>query len=124
MPVNIAIIDKNEIYRESLKTVLEQINDFRVVFSTGDCNCLKMPGNLPIWVMMLDDSFGKEQCQELVIEAEAKWKSIKTLILAMYKEELNMDFGNVPVILKSSGKMEFEKRIRKLTSNQNDEMTY
>jgi len=39
--MNIVIIEQNKIYRESLKTALDQIPDFKVVFDTDNIVVLK-----------------------------------------------------------------------------------
>jgi DNA-binding NarL/FixJ family response regulator len=114
MAVNIAIIDQNEIYRESLKTLLEQIEGFRVVLVSGDFNCSFNLLNNPVEVMLIDNSIGKQKCDELIGRALSQGNSIKTLMLAMYRDELILDYGNIDVILKNSGKKEFEGRIREL----------
>ena len=114
MAINIAIIDQNETYRKSLKTLLEQIEGFRVVFDSGDFNCGSNFYNNLLEVMLIDSSIGKQKCGELIVEALSQRNSIKVLMLAVYREELTLDYGNVAIILKSSGKKEFESRIREL----------
>jgi len=47
-------------------------------------------------------------------ETLVHWKSVKTLMLATYKEELGFGSMDTEVILKSSGKKEFEYSINKL----------
>jgi DNA-binding NarL/FixJ family response regulator len=112
--INIAIIDRNRTFRESLKTLLEQIKNFRVVLDCDDNSCPENPGNDPVHVMLIDSSIGKEKCAFLMNETLAQWESVKTIILAMYKDELNLDSGKAEVMQKSSSKKEFENRIKKL----------
>jgi DNA-binding NarL/FixJ family response regulator len=115
MTINIAIIDKNEIFRESLKILLEQIEGFSVIVDANDCNFLNFSDTIPpIQVLLLDNSFGKEKCTVWMKETLAQWKSVKTLMLATYKEELGFGSMDTEVILKSSGKKEFEYSINKL----------
>jgi DNA-binding NarL/FixJ family response regulator len=114
--INIAIIDQNRTFRESLKTLLEQIQDFRVVFNTGETNYLE---NLPknaVQVLLVDNAMGREKCNELIDAALSQSNHLKALILAMYKDELNLDSGEAEVMLKCSSKKEFENRIKKLAS--------
>jgi DNA-binding NarL/FixJ family response regulator len=115
MSINIAIIDKNEIFRESLKVLLEQIEGFSVIVEANDCNFLNFSDTIPpIQVLLLDNSFGKEKCTAWINETLVQLKSVKTLMLATYKEELGFSSMDTEVILKSSGKKEFEYSINKL----------
>jgi DNA-binding NarL/FixJ family response regulator len=114
--INIAIIDQNRTFRESLKTLLEQIQDFRVVLDSGEDSCLRNPCNDPVQVMLIDNAMGREKCNELIDEAISQFNHLKALILTMFKDELNLDSGKAEVMLKCSSKKEFENRIKKLAS--------
>jgi len=91
MIIHIAIIDQNEIYRESLKTLLEQIEGFRVVLVSGDFNCSFNLLNNPVEVLLIDNSICNQKSDELIFKVSSKRKSIKVLALAMYNEELTLD---------------------------------
>jgi DNA-binding NarL/FixJ family response regulator len=112
MTIDIAIIDHNDIYRESLKILLEQINGFHVVYISGNGENMENYRNLPVRVILLDDGLGKEKCSELIIKAEKLWESVSILFLAMYKGEVVPGTRPGRFILKSSDKKEFEKKIR------------
>jgi DNA-binding NarL/FixJ family response regulator len=112
--INIAIIDQNEIYRASLKTLLEQIDGFRVVVEAPGIAWIREPASFPVEVVLLDNSFGNEECSEMIRILSDKIASVRTMILVMFREELEFDFGTTEVILKSSGKQEFDRRIKKL----------
>ncbi len=112
--INIAIIDQNLTYRESLKTLLEQVDGFRVVLDSPDGAWVKTTNENPVQMIIMDGSIGNEKCKELMNQASETGISSKTLILAMFKEELDFDFGNAAVMLKSSGKNEFVKRIKSM----------
>jgi DNA-binding NarL/FixJ family response regulator len=115
MTINIAIIDRNEIFRESLKILLEQIEGFSVIMDANSCDHLNISNTIsPIQVLLIDSSLGKEECTVWMNETVAQWKSVKTLMLATYKEELGFGLVDTEIILKSSGKKEFEYRINKL----------
>ena len=116
--INIALIDQHTTYRESLKMVLEQINDFHVVLDSSDGNWDNSVTDIPIHLLIIDGSMGKEKCSKMINHALTKWKSIKTLILAMYKEEMEYDYKNAEVMLKSSLKREFEEKIKKMMAEQ------
>jgi DNA-binding NarL/FixJ family response regulator len=112
--INIAIIDQNITYRESLKTLLEQVDGFRVVLDSPDGTWVKTANENPVQMIIMDGSIGNEKCKELMNQASETGISSKTLILAMYKEELDDDFGTATVMLKSSGKNEFVSRIKSM----------
>jgi len=118
--INIVLIDQHTTYRESLKTVLEQIDGFHVVQDLSDGNWANAIADIPIHLMIIDGSMGKEECTRMIKHAITKWKSIKTLILAMYREELEYDYGKAEVMLKSSVKREFEEKIKKMMTAQKD----
>jgi len=116
--INIVLIDQHTTYRESLKTVLEQIDGFHVVLDSSDGNWANAVTDIPIHLMIIDGSIGKEKCSMMIKHALTKWKSIKTLILAMYREELELHYENAEVMLKSSVKSEFEEKIKKMMAEQ------
>jgi len=115
--INIAIIDQNETYRKSLKMVLEQVEGFHVVLESGEYSCLKGDDEITIQVLLINYSPGNRKCAEQISEASMNRNFLKSLILVMYKDELNLDFDEADVILKSSSKKEFEKRIRELVGS-------
>jgi DNA-binding NarL/FixJ family response regulator len=118
--VNIVLIDQHTTYRESLKMVLEQIDGFHVVLDSSEGNWANAVADIPVHLMIIDGSMGKEKCSMMINHAITKWKSIKTLILAMYREELEYDYGKAEVMLKSSVKREFEEKIKKMMTAQKD----
>lgn len=112
--VNIAIIDKNEIFSDSLKMLLEQVVDFKVkVFNPEISFSINDIGFVPD-VLLLDTGFGKEKCKQISGNVcGTKWPD-KTLMMVMFKDEFYLDFYDSPMILKSSCAREFENRIREL----------
>ncbi len=112
--INIAIIDQNDTYRKSLKTILEQVEGFNVVLDSRDSFCLKDADDITIQVLLIDNSPGSVKCAEQIAEASKNHKFLKSLILVMYKDELNMVFDETNVILKSACKNEFVNRIKTL----------
>ncbi|MDP2722778.1 MAG: hypothetical protein Q8O72_08475 [Bacteroidales bacterium] len=118
--INIVLIDQHTTYRESLKMVLEQIDGFHVVLDSSEGNWANAVADIPVHLMIIDGSMGKEKCSMMINHAITKWKSIKTLILAMYREELEYDYGKAEVMLKSSVKREFEEKIKKMMTAQKD----
>jgi len=112
--VNIIIIEQNNIFRESLKTVLNQIPDFKVVFD-GD-NIKSFFQNINLYnfqIILLDfNIFQNEntfQIKELLPDK-------KILILSNYSENSYFDkqANNISkdLIPKSSSKSTLEQKIR------------
>ena len=118
--INIALIDQHTTYRESLKMVLEQIDGFHVVLDSSDANWVNAVADIPVHLMIIDGSMGKEKCSMMMNHAIIKWKSIKTLILAMYREDLEYNYEHAEVMLKSSVKREFEEKIKEMMAEQKD----
>jgi DNA-binding NarL/FixJ family response regulator len=118
LKLNIAIIENNEVYRESLKTLLGQVPDFEIVFDTDRNGSLENFKNLPVQLVLLDYDFGKSTCNEIMNKALSAWPTVKFLLLTNFKEEFSYFTGNeADLILKNSSKKEFEHKIRKQQSN-------
>jgi DNA-binding NarL/FixJ family response regulator len=115
--INIAIIDQNETYSSGLKTLLEQIDGFSVVSGSAIETVIQDPSNFPFHIVLIDNSFGIAGCNKMIREIISKAPKVKILILVMFSEELGLDYGSADVILKSSGKKEFENRIKNFTGN-------
>jgi len=118
--VNIAIIDKNEIFSDSLKIMLEQVADFNVnVYKTEFGLDRDESGFVPD-VLLLDAEFGTNRSKE-VLEKEngAVWQK-KTLMMVMFKDDFSFDSFNFPMILKSSSAKDFENKVRELASKLNE----
>jgi len=116
MAISIAIFDQNETFRESLKTLLNQIEGFSVVLNSGEGKIANGEMNSPFQVMLVDCGMSREKYTELVEQAEMRNRDTKALVLVMFRDELDLDFGKAGTILKSSGKNEFETRIKKLVN--------
>jgi DNA-binding NarL/FixJ family response regulator len=115
--INIAIIDQNETYRRSLKTILGQVEGFSVVLDSRQCSQLENSATYPFQVVFLDISLGRDKCIELVSEISAKSEHIRIIVLVMYRDELGIDFGKAITMLKNSGKKEFENCINDMLNN-------
>lgn len=115
--INIAIIDRNEIHRASLRTLLGQIDGFRVVMDADNLNHLKNPFTEPPDVILIDSSDSGENGGLCTSRLQEIMTGVKIIFLAMFKEELDLDYGNAGVVLKSSDKKEFEMRIKRLVES-------
>lgn len=115
--ISIAIIDRNEIHRTSLKTLLGQIDGFRVVMDTDSINHLKNLYTEPPDVILIDSSSGEENGALYNSRLQDIMTGVKVIFLAMFREELDLDYGKAGVVLKSSDKKEFEMRIKRLVGS-------
>jgi len=111
--MNIVIIEQNKIFRESLKTALNQVNDFKVVFDADDSRFPETISNVQVNLLLLDYSFGKITCDKTIAAALSIWPAVRFLFLTNYKEECDLNFTKADkAILKNSSKKEFEDKIR------------
>jgi two-component SAPR family response regulator len=114
MQMNIIIFEQNKVFRESLKTVLDQIQDFNIFFDTESDNCPETIYNEDVQLIIIDSCLGKNKCREIITKAVNNWPAVKLLFMINYKEEINNSFNNVDYIFKPSTKKEFEDKIRDL----------
>ena len=113
--MNILIIDRNIIYRESLRTALDQIPDFKVVSDMDNTGSLENINNTQVHLILIDYSLGKNKCNETMMKAVSLWPDVRFLLLSTYKEECNLNnIKTIDIILKNSTKKEFENKIRQL----------
>jgi DNA-binding NarL/FixJ family response regulator len=114
MSINIAIIDKNEIFRESLKMLLEQIPGFHVTICSGMNKCADSLTGEPPEVLLLDDCIGQNRCRSIIDEILLQNKSLKIIVLTIDPMSLYLGYPGTKVMLKYSEKKEFEFEIRSL----------
>ena len=118
MVIKIAIVEKSKLYRESLRTALNQILDFEVVFDTGDyCEIIQFSENQNINLVLLDYSIGKTNCVKTIEQTLKQNPNLKIIILSDFVEavyfETIIKTGVQNVILKKTGKHDIVKQIRK-----------
>ena len=118
MVIKIAIVEKSTLYRESLKTALNQMPDFEVVFDTGNyCEIIRFFENQNINLILLDYSIGKTNCVKTVEQTLKQNPNLKIIILSDFVEavyfETIIKTGVQDVILKKTGKHDIVKQIRK-----------
>jgi len=111
--MNIVIIEQNKIYRESLKVALDQIYDFNVVCDVENISYPEDLSHADINLILIDFSFGKNRCNEIMNKTLSVWPGVRFLLLADYKQEciIHKD-KSCDIILKNSSKEEFEIKIR------------
>jgi hypothetical protein len=115
MMITIAVADLNQTYCQGLKTMLEQVEGFSVVFIPASCFGLKALNKLPADILLVDEDL-YQSCQSGIGETGTLWPVMKTIVLTMDRDEIGTLAGGVEAILKGSGKLEFTERIMKLTT--------
>jgi len=121
--MNIVIIEQNKIYRESLKVALNQIYDFNVVCDIENISYPENITNVEINLILIDCSFGKIVCNEIMNKTLSVWPEVRFLLLADYKQECNIHKAkSCDIILKNSSKEEFEIKIRGQQLNEINEL--
>ncbi len=122
--MNIVIIDPNKIYRESLKTALDQVAGFAVVLDSDNYKCLDGICNLQIHQVLIDYGLGRAKCDETMRKALSEWPDAKFLLLTTYREDNNFKgVKTADVILKNSTKKEFEHKIKQQQSMEINNIT-
>ncbi len=116
--MNIVIIEQNTIYRKSLKTVLSQIDDFKIVFDSDNGDYLDQIPSAHIDLILLDFSIEKTECNEIINKAIARWQLVKIILLVYFKEDWKNNLrGVTDFIFKNSTKKEFVNKIRETQLN-------
>jgi hypothetical protein len=114
--INIALADWNQTYCDGLQTMLEQVDDFRVIIIPPENLCRKISNDPSIDILLVDDDL-YQSWRESGERKDWPLSSLKTIILTMDRNELICPPHRLAVIYKGSGKKEFERLIRKLAGN-------
>jgi len=117
--MNIAIIGQNCIFRDSLRLLLNQVADFTVVFDSDDIPELQdYPEASSIDVVLFDCCYGNEDFSSLINKINKLSPNIKILIMTdsfwQYYWLNQKKYSIEGIILRDSGKLEFEKEIKSL----------
>ena len=122
--INIVIIEHNSIYRESLKTALDQVPGFKVVYDADNYTTMNKAGNAQVHEFLIDSESGISNCDETIRKAHADWPNARFLLLTAYREECNLH-GRIKYdfILKNSSKKEFENKIKRQHTIENNNQT-
>jgi DNA-binding NarL/FixJ family response regulator len=117
--MNIAIIGQNHIFRDSLKTLLNQVDDFNIMFECAKIqDFLDDPDASVIDLILIDGVIGTYSYSEIVNRIRKYSAKIKVLILTEKEEhyywENQKKFKIEGTLLKNAKKNEFEEKIRSL----------
>jgi hypothetical protein len=114
--IRIALADWNQKYCDGLQTMLEQVDDFRVIIIPPESFCQEIANDPSVDILLVDDDL-YQSWLERAERKDSPCSSIKTIILTMDRNELICPPHGLEVIYKGSGKKEFERLIRKLAGN-------
>jgi DNA-binding NarL/FixJ family response regulator len=117
--VNIAIIEKNSIYRESLQTALNQIVGFNVSLVCSDwMEFYENSNSIDFNVLILDYNIGDEKCLEVIQRINQTNPEVKVVVFTDYLQNCYyknlLDAGANAVINKNSNKVSIEAQLRKI----------
>jgi len=112
--ITIAVADGNQTYCHGLKTMLEQVEGFKVILLPVSCFGLKILNKLPIDILLVDEDLYQSDTIG-VGEGKTMWPVMKTIVLTMDRDEMAPLPDGQEAIYKGSGKQEFAERIMKLT---------
>ena len=121
--INLAIVEENRLYRESLRSALSQINDFNIVLD-GDSvdEIVRIPTEQSIDLVLLSVDVEKPQGYNALKQIRQLFPAMKILVLLDYPEtcfyENALNKGANGAIPRTSGKREIEWHIRTIVENQ------
>lgn len=113
--IRIAISDSNLIYCQGLKTMLGQVDDFRIVVLPPESLNIQRRDNLPIDILLVDADL-YQAIQGHGSEKVVPVPKERTILLTMGPDELPGCPGKVLALRKGSGKHDFEAMIRKVSA--------
>ncbi|MCX6285143.1 MAG: hypothetical protein NTW31_13020 [Bacteroidetes bacterium] len=111
--IRIALADGNPTFCQGLKTMLEQVDCFRVIIMPIDSFCLQFANDPSLDILLADEDL-LQFCMEKAGGKKQLQPPPGTIILTMDRDELNSPHYGQELLYKGSGKREFEERIRKL----------
>ena len=107
--MNIAIIENNKLYRESLRTVLNQINDFNVVYEGYDLHeVTHLPDIKNLNIILMDYNIVEGRWDQIIEQTEKLSAGTKIIIISDFNEICYLENlkskGITDVINKNAGK--------------------
>ncbi len=122
--IKIAIIDDHDLFREGIKLVVGQIEDFEVVYDTSNGNLFLdfLQNSLPD-VVLMDINMPIIDGIETTRKALALYPNLKVIALTMFSDTTHytqmIDAGIKGFILKKSNKFELQQAIVTVNSGGN-----
>ena len=113
--VIIALIDRNPVFCQGLRTLLEQVAGFCVIEVPASCAVRVLQRNPPFDVVLVDEDLYREHRDDIRSAGMAN-PVMKTLMMVMDRDDLIGIPDGVEKILKFSVKREFEVKIKRLAA--------
>lgn len=117
--INLAIVEENQLYRESLRSVLSQIADFHIVRDEDTVdNFVQIPANQLIDLVLLSVDVENAHGYDALKQIRRLFPQLNILVLLDYPEtcyyEHAMTEGANDAIPKFSGKRVIEQHVRSI----------
>ncbi len=122
--IRIAIIDDHDLFREGLKLVLQQIEDFKVVFDTSNGNqFIESLGKIPVDIVLMDIEMPVINGIQTTVKALQVEPDLKVIALSMFSDTGHytqmINAGVKGFLLKKANKYELEQAITTVHSGGN-----
>lgn len=103
--IKIALVDDHQIFLEGLKNLLQQENDFKIVYTANKAiDFIKSIDNLIIDVLIVDVSMPDMNGLELINEIKKKQFSGRIIVLSSYANNIDDKFVDAAVLKEVSNK--------------------
>ncbi|MFW5644290.1 MAG: response regulator [Bacteroidota bacterium] len=120
----VILVDDHKLFRDGLKFVINQMDDFEVIAEASNGNeFLNILDNSRADLVLMDISMPELDGVEATKQATAKFPGLKVLVVSMYGDEeyyyQMIQAGVMGFILKESGQHELESAIRSVVKGEN-----
>ena len=120
----VILVDDHKLFRDGLKFVINQMDDFEVIAEASDGNeFLKVLDEQSADLVLMDISMPELDGVEATKQATSKYPGLRVLVVSMYCDEEYYyqvsQAGVMGFILKESGQNELERAIRSVVNGEN-----
>ena len=121
---NVILVDDHKLFRDGLKFVINQMDDFQVVAEASNgMDFLEVLDEHNADLVLMDISMPELDGVEATRQATAKYPGLKVLVVSMFCDEeyyyQMIQAGVMGFILKESGQGELERAIRSVVNGEN-----
>ncbi len=120
----VILVDDHKLFRDGLKFVINQMDDFEVIAEASNGNdFLKVLDDQVPDIVLMDISMPELDGVEATRQATAKYPGLKVLVVSMFCDEeyyyQMIQAGVMGFILKESGQHELEQALRSVVNGDN-----